>query len=83
MPDNEKIRSAIERVTRTLIQKPSFGLGTGISRATITNGLTCEIQEGTWKMTADMPEVVGGNGAGPTPGVYGHRVHDAGSANRC
>ena len=71
MPDHEKIKTAMERVTRTLKQKPSFGLGTGISRATITNGLTCEIREGNWKFVADMPEQVGGNGAGPTPGVYG------------
>ena len=29
------------------------------------------MQEGNWKFVADMPEQVGGNGAGPTPGVYG------------
>jgi uncharacterized OsmC-like protein len=33
--------------------------------------LTCEIQEGNWKFLADMPESVGGNTQGPTPGVYG------------
>src|SRR4029077_15505897 len=71
MPEEEKIKSAIERVTKTLTQRPSFGLGTGLSRATITNGLTCQIQEGNWKFIADMPEQVGGNAAGPTPGVFG------------
>ena len=71
MSGSEKIKSAIERVTKTLIQRPSFGLGTGVSRSTITNGLTCEVREGNWKFTADMPEQVGGNAAGPTPGVYG------------
>jgi len=71
MSENAKIKSAIDRVIKTLIQKPSFGLDTRISKATITNGLTCEIQEGNWKFTADMPEQVGGNAAGPTPGVYG------------
>jgi uncharacterized OsmC-like protein len=71
MPASEKIKSAFERVAQTLTQRPSFGLGTGISRATIINGLTCEVQEGNWKFTADMPEQAGGNGAGPTPGVFG------------
>lgn len=61
----------MERVTKTLRVKPSFGLGTGISKSTIKQGLTCEIKEGNWKFVADMPEAAGGNGAGPTPGVYG------------
>jgi uncharacterized OsmC-like protein len=68
---NEKIKSAFTRVSDTLAKRPAFGLGTGISRATIKNGLTCEIREGNWTMTADMPEQAGGNAAGPTPGVFG------------
>jgi len=71
MHENEKIKTSIERVKKTLMQRPSFGFGTGISKAKITNGLTCEIREGDWKFTADMPEQVGGNAAGPVPGVFG------------
>ena len=71
MGSTEKIKSAIERITKTLALKPSFGLGTGVSKATIVDGLTCEVQEGKWKFTLDMPEVSGGNAAGPTPGVFG------------
>ncbi len=71
MPENQKIKSAIERVSHTLALKPAFGLGTGISKASIRNGLTCQVEEGAWKFVADMPEQVGGNGSGPTPGVYG------------
>jgi len=71
MTENDKISSAIHRVRNTLRQKPSFGLGTGISRATVTDGLTCSVQEGNWKLVADMPEQAGGNAKGPTPGVYG------------
>lgn len=69
--EQEKIKSAFSRVSGTLAQRPSFGLGTGISKATIKNGLTCEVKEGNWTLTADMPEQAGGNAAGPTPGVYG------------
>lgn len=71
MEANEKIETAFARVSETLSRRPAFGLGTGISKATIKNGLTCEIREGSWTMIADMPEQAGGNGAGPTPGVFG------------
>jgi uncharacterized OsmC-like protein len=69
--EQEKIKSAFSRVSKTLAQRPGFGLGTGISKATIKNGLTCEVKEGNWTLTADMPEQAGGNAAGPTPGVFG------------
>src|SRR5215467_11944246 len=71
MSETEKIKSAIERGIKALTLKPSLGLGTGRSTTRIKNGLTCEIQEGNWKFLADMPESVGGNTEGPTPGVYG------------
>jgi len=70
-PEQEKIKSAFSRISGTLAKRPAFGLGTGISKATIKNGLTCEIKEGSFTLTADMPEQAGGNAAGPTPGVYG------------
>ncbi len=71
MEDGDTIKTAIERTKKALTLKPSLGKGTGTSKARITNGLTCEIQEGNWKFTADMPQSVGGNNLGPTPGVYG------------
>ena len=67
----EKIRVAFERAHKALSLKPSLGLGTGTSIAKVVNGLTCEVTEGSWKLISDMPEVAGGNAAGPTPGVYG------------
>ena len=71
MSEIEKIKFAVDRSTKALSLKPSMGLGTGISKTSIKNGLTCEIREGNWKFLADMPESVGGNAQGPTPGVYG------------
>ena len=69
--ESEKLKHSVERSIKALSLKPTLGLGTGISKTTIKNGLTCEIQEGKWKFVADMPEAIGGNGQGPTPGVYG------------
>ena len=71
MSSLEKIKTAFNRSAKALTLKPSLGLGTGVSKTKITNGLTCEISEGNWKLIADMPEQAGGNTAGPTPGVYG------------
>ena len=71
MSGNEKIRTGFRRVAGALSQRPAFGLGTGCSKATIRDGLTVEVHEGSWTLIADMPEKAGGNGAGPTPGVYG------------
>lgn len=68
---NLKIKTAMERSTKAISLKPSLGLGTGISKAKIINGLHCEITEGNWKLQADMPDGVGGNVTAPTPGVYG------------
>ena len=71
MSETEKLKSALERSIKALTLKPSLGLGTGKSKTRIKNGLTCEIQEGNWKFLADMPQSIGGNAEGPTPGVYG------------
>jgi uncharacterized OsmC-like protein len=67
----ETIRTAFERSARALRLRPSLGRSTGVSRTRIRHGLTCEVEEGAWKLTADMPASAGGSGAGPTPGVFG------------
>lgn len=67
----EAIRRAFERCARALSLRPSLGRSTGISRTRIREGLTCEIEEGAWKLTADLPAKLGGTGAAPTPGVFG------------
>jgi uncharacterized OsmC-like protein len=67
----EAIRKAFERCVRTLSLRPWLGRSTGVSRARIRQGLLCEIEEGAWKLTADLPAQLGGNGSAPTPGVFG------------
>ena len=69
--DEERIKLAIDRSIQAIKLKPSLALGTGLSRTRVINGLHCEIEEGEWKFKADMPASVGGEGSGPTPGIYG------------
>ena len=71
MSSTQKIKDAFNRVSQALTAKPSLGFGTRTSKARLVNGLTCEITEGNWKLSADMAEAAGGNGTAPTPGVYG------------
>jgi uncharacterized OsmC-like protein len=45
--------------------------GTAVTKVRTRDGLTCDIEEGAWRMTADMNPKWGGNGEGPTPGTFG------------
>ena len=66
-----EITEKVARVTKALELKPAMGIGTGISIARISNGLSCQIKEGEWELNADMPVQVGGTANAPTPGVLG------------
>lgn len=71
MPDPETVRTTIDRSIRALTLRPGTGLKTAVSRIRVRDGTTCEIEEGRWKLVADLSEKGGGNGAGPDPGVLG------------
>lgn len=71
MSQTEKIKSAVNRGTQALSLKPSLGTGTGTSKTRIKNGLLCEIQEGKWNFSVDLPESSGGTALAPPPGVLG------------
>jgi uncharacterized OsmC-like protein len=65
------IASAIERNVKAVTLRPSVGQGTAVTRATLRDGLACDIQEGPWTLVAGMTEKYGGANDGPNPGVYG------------
>jgi len=71
MPDTVTIRKAFGRAVQVLTSRPQIGRKTDITRVRVGDGLTCEIEDGPWKMTADLATKAGGNGAGPTPGTFG------------
>jgi uncharacterized OsmC-like protein len=71
MAQAEKIRTATERSIKTLGLRPTMGRKTAVSRIRVRDGLTCDVEEGRWKLTSDLSEVAGGNGLGPDPGVLG------------
>jgi uncharacterized OsmC-like protein len=69
--DPAAIASTLDRNVRAVTLRPSVGQGTAVTKATLREGLSCDIQEGSWRLVAGMTEKYGGTNAGPNPGVYG------------
>jgi len=71
MDDQPRLKEVLERNARAVQLRPSLGLHTGRTKATLRPGLECELTDGTWKLTVGMGEKSGGNNAGPSPGTFG------------
>ena len=67
----EKIRTAFERNVKALTRRPTSGQKTSVTKVQVRDGLTCDIEDGPWKLTADMNRGAGGDANGPDPGVLG------------
>lgn len=65
----EYIRVAFERNAKIVAARPTVAQKTYATRVQVRDGLTCDIEEGNWKLTADLSKKAGGNEAGPTPGT--------------
>jgi uncharacterized OsmC-like protein len=71
MADQATIRAITDRNIQLLTAKPSRGYLTCATRARLVDGLRCEVEEGPWKLVADLPGKLGGEDTAPTPGVLG------------
>jgi uncharacterized OsmC-like protein len=71
MADSEDLRGILERSVKAVSIRPSIGQGTATTRVHLKPGLECEIEEGTWKLTAGVGAKSGGTNAGPNPGILG------------
>jgi uncharacterized OsmC-like protein len=71
MANAEQIKTAFERNVKAVTLRPSVGQGTAVTKARIRDGLTCEIEDGRWKLTGDEDKSWAGNAEGPDPGVFG------------
>lgn len=71
MADFEKIKTAFERNAKAITLRPNIGQGTAVTKVHVRDGLTCDIEEGKWKLVADLGEKHGGNDEGPNPGILG------------
>lgn len=71
MDRQEQIREAHERAVKAMQARSTVGKGTAVTRARWTGGLACELEDGAWKLRADMGEKAGGDDSAPNPGVLG------------
>ena len=71
MKTKQSIKETFERKENAMRLKPYVGKGSVTTKINVVDGLTCEIQEGAWKLIADMSKQSGGEGKGPTPGTFG------------
>ena len=71
MSEQEQIKMAYQRVQRAIRLRPSVGQGTHVTKVRVRDGMTCEIEDGKWKLVADEVEGLGGNDKGPNPGTFG------------
>jgi len=68
---DERIRTAFARNAKAVTLRPAIGQKTAVTKARLTDGLRCEIEDGRWKLVSDSSEKSGGTGAGPDPGMIG------------
>ena len=72
MPRATNIQTAVQRTVRALTLRPHLARSMATTSVTRRNGSTaCEIEDGPWKLVADMETSMGGNGGAPDPGVLG------------
>jgi ribosomal protein S18 acetylase RimI-like enzyme/uncharacterized OsmC-like protein len=69
MTSAARIKALAEETARAFAIDPSLAAGGGRTRVRRTAGLACEIEDGTWRLVADVPESAGGANEGPDPGV--------------
>lgn len=71
MADKKALKSILERNIKAIGLRPTIGQGTATTRVTIRSGVTCDVEDGDWKLVADESLGDGGAGLGPDPGVFG------------
>jgi len=71
MADRDHIRSAFERSAKAVSLRPSVGQGTAVTKVRIRDGVLCDIEDGPWKLEADLGKGEGGEASAPDPGVFG------------
>jgi uncharacterized OsmC-like protein len=70
MERDVRIRDALNRVIEVFKKRPQKALSTNHARAVVEDGLRCVFTQGEHSAVMDMPEIMGGQDAGPTPGFY-------------
>jgi uncharacterized OsmC-like protein len=63
-------KQAFERAADEMRRNPEAGRGTATTVVRVRSGVTCDIEDGAWRLTGDEMPGDGGAGLGPDPGVF-------------
>ena len=64
------IKAALDRLVGVYQRRPDMARSTSRTTGRIEAGTSCAITDGVDTVVSDMPEIMGGDGAGPTPGFF-------------
>lgn len=67
---NHVIKEALDRLVDVYEKRPSFAQATIGLTGTVEDGLVCTLSDGEHTMIADLPQEMGGEDTGPSPGFY-------------
>src|SRR5690606_10063011 len=62
IPDRPDVKTAFERNARAMELRDSVGRGTARTHVRLRQDLTCDVEDGRWKLVADMAEKHGSSG---------------------
>lgn len=71
MTAQERIARAYSRKRAAISRRPSAAKKSGATTIKLLTGFACEVEEGDWRIIADQPKSMGGQGQGPSPGFFG------------
>lgn len=71
MDKDSRIREAQNRIIDVFKKRPQTALSTNHATAVVEDGLMCTFTQGEHSAIMDMPTIMGGDDAGPTPGFFG------------
>lgn len=70
MNQDIQIKTAQQRVIDAFRSKPQAAFSSVQASGHLDKGLVCTVRQGSYEAVMDMGKVLGGDGAGPTPGFY-------------
>ena len=69
-PGSSKLKAALDRLVDVYRKKPATAFSSPSVVGTIKEGTVCRVTDGVHEVKTDLPEAMGGDGAGPSPGYY-------------
>lgn len=69
MADPETIKEAFLRNQKAVKLRPEKGKSTAVTKIRLFDGTTCEVEHKHWTFKVDIGKAMGGNDAGPGPGI--------------